>query len=195
MIAEHGYSARITVRRGRSSTSVLFDAGLSPDTMITNADRLGLDLSGLQAVVLSHGALRPRRRLGGLACRSGAPRCRWSSTLWSGPDDDSHSRHQRGMATVSKRAPIRTGFEVTNAPSRPGCSGSQCSSPARWTAPPDSSTALRPGHQHWTGATWESDPLVLDDQALVVQVRANGSSALLAAAMPPWLTSCGTPNN
>src|SRR5262245_18236615 len=47
MIAEHGYSALVTVRRGTSSTSVLFDAGLSPDAMSTNADRLGVDLSGL----------------------------------------------------------------------------------------------------------------------------------------------------
>jgi 7,8-dihydropterin-6-yl-methyl-4-(beta-D-ribofuranosyl)aminobenzene 5'-phosphate synthase len=31
MIAERGYSAMITVRRGISSTSVLFDTGLSPD--------------------------------------------------------------------------------------------------------------------------------------------------------------------
>jgi 7,8-dihydropterin-6-yl-methyl-4-(beta-D-ribofuranosyl)aminobenzene 5'-phosphate synthase len=30
LIAEHGYSAMITVRRGKSSTSVLFDTGLSP---------------------------------------------------------------------------------------------------------------------------------------------------------------------
>jgi 7,8-dihydropterin-6-yl-methyl-4-(beta-D-ribofuranosyl)aminobenzene 5'-phosphate synthase len=29
-------------------------------------------------------------------------------------------------------------------------------------------------HQHWTGTTWEPDPLVLDDQALVVNVRGKG---------------------
>jgi 7,8-dihydropterin-6-yl-methyl-4-(beta-D-ribofuranosyl)aminobenzene 5'-phosphate synthase len=91
MIAEHGYSAMITVRRGDSSTSVLFDAGLSPDAMTTNADRLGLDLSGLQAVVLSHGHFDHVGGLAGLAGRHGPARCRWSSTLWSGPDGDSHS--------------------------------------------------------------------------------------------------------
>jgi 7,8-dihydropterin-6-yl-methyl-4-(beta-D-ribofuranosyl)aminobenzene 5'-phosphate synthase len=35
LIAEHGYSAMITVRRGNSSTSVLFDTGLSPGAMTT----------------------------------------------------------------------------------------------------------------------------------------------------------------
>jgi len=53
-MAEHGFSALVTVRRGGTTTSVLLDTGLSPDAMVTNADRLGLDLSGVHAVVLSH---------------------------------------------------------------------------------------------------------------------------------------------
>src|SRR5215472_8864775 len=52
LMAEHGFSALVTVRRGDTTTSVLFDTGLSPDAMVTNADRLGLDLSGVHAVVL-----------------------------------------------------------------------------------------------------------------------------------------------
>jgi Metallo-beta-lactamase superfamily len=64
LMAEHGFSALVTVRRGDTTTSVLFDTGLSPDAMVTNADRLGLDLSGVHAVVLSHGHFDPRRRPG-----------------------------------------------------------------------------------------------------------------------------------
>ena len=52
---EHGFSALVTVRRGDTTTSVVIDTGLPPDAMVTNADRLGLDLSGVHAVVLSHG--------------------------------------------------------------------------------------------------------------------------------------------
>jgi 7,8-dihydropterin-6-yl-methyl-4-(beta-D-ribofuranosyl)aminobenzene 5'-phosphate synthase len=33
---------------------------------------------------------------------------------------------------------------------------------------------MPPAHQHWTGTTWEPDPLILDDQALVVNVRGQG---------------------
>ena len=33
---------------------------------------------------------------------------------------------------------------------------------------------MPPAHQHWTGAAWEHDPLVLDDQALVVHLRGKG---------------------
>lgn len=45
LMAEHGFSALVTVRRGHTSTSLLFDTGLSPNAMVTNADRLGVDLS------------------------------------------------------------------------------------------------------------------------------------------------------
>jgi metal-dependent hydrolase (beta-lactamase superfamily II) len=40
LMAEHGFSALVTVRRGDTTTSVLFDTGLSPDAMVTNSDRL-----------------------------------------------------------------------------------------------------------------------------------------------------------
>jgi 7,8-dihydropterin-6-yl-methyl-4-(beta-D-ribofuranosyl)aminobenzene 5'-phosphate synthase len=33
---------------------------------------------------------------------------------------------------------------------------------------------MPPAHQRWTGQAWEHDPLVIDDQALVVNVRDRG---------------------
>ena len=33
---------------------------------------------------------------------------------------------------------------------------------------------MPPPHQRWTGSTWQHDPLVIDEQALVVQVRGRG---------------------
>jgi 7,8-dihydropterin-6-yl-methyl-4-(beta-D-ribofuranosyl)aminobenzene 5'-phosphate synthase len=38
-MAEHGFSALVTVRRGGATTSVLFDTGLSPDAMPTLSKR------------------------------------------------------------------------------------------------------------------------------------------------------------
>ena len=43
LIAEHGFSALVTTRRGATSHTVLFDTGISPDGMATNFERLGLD--------------------------------------------------------------------------------------------------------------------------------------------------------
>jgi hypothetical protein len=97
LMAEHGFSALVTVRRGDTTTSILFDTGLSPDAMVINADRLGLDLSGVHAVVLSHGHFD---HVGGLqrrlATRTGLAR----ST--AGP--------HRGNGTAGRRRPEpRTG--------------------------------------------------------------------------------------
>jgi len=55
LLAEHGFGALVTVRRGDHTTSVLFDSGMSPDALVTNADRLQVDLTAVQGIVLSHG--------------------------------------------------------------------------------------------------------------------------------------------
>ena len=37
LIAEHGFSALVRVRRGTTTTTLLFDTGISPGAMVTNA--------------------------------------------------------------------------------------------------------------------------------------------------------------
>jgi 7,8-dihydropterin-6-yl-methyl-4-(beta-D-ribofuranosyl)aminobenzene 5'-phosphate synthase len=53
--AEHGFSMFIRVLRGRKSVSILFDTGISADGVVENAKRMGLDLREVEYVVLSHG--------------------------------------------------------------------------------------------------------------------------------------------
>ena len=53
--AEHGFSALVTVREGGTRSTLLFDTGVSPDGMAVNAERLGVDVGDIRAVVLSHG--------------------------------------------------------------------------------------------------------------------------------------------
>ncbi|MFD8008580.1 MBL fold metallo-hydrolase [Streptomyces mirabilis] len=55
LVAEHGFSALVTINRFGHTSSLPFDAGLSPTGMVVNADRLGVRFDDLQAVVLSHG--------------------------------------------------------------------------------------------------------------------------------------------
>jgi 7,8-dihydropterin-6-yl-methyl-4-(beta-D-ribofuranosyl)aminobenzene 5'-phosphate synthase len=54
-LAEHGFSMIIRVLRGRKSVSILFDTGISADGVVENAKRMGLELSEVEYVVLSHG--------------------------------------------------------------------------------------------------------------------------------------------
>jgi len=55
LLAEHGFSCLIRTFSGKKEHSVLFDAGLSHDCLLHNAQHLGLDLHEIEAVVLSHG--------------------------------------------------------------------------------------------------------------------------------------------
>ena len=56
-VAEHGFSALITITKSeRSSTnSFLFDAGVSENGVIHNADIFGIDLRRIDGIILSHG--------------------------------------------------------------------------------------------------------------------------------------------
>jgi len=55
ILAEHGFSAVVTATVDGAARSILFDFGFSPQGAAFNADALGLDLSSIEAMVLSHG--------------------------------------------------------------------------------------------------------------------------------------------
>jgi 7,8-dihydropterin-6-yl-methyl-4-(beta-D-ribofuranosyl)aminobenzene 5'-phosphate synthase len=64
ILAEHGFSAVVTATVGGSARSILFDFGFSPQGAAFNAEALDLDLSSIEAMVLSHGHMD---HFGGLA--------------------------------------------------------------------------------------------------------------------------------
>jgi 7,8-dihydropterin-6-yl-methyl-4-(beta-D-ribofuranosyl)aminobenzene 5'-phosphate synthase len=53
--AEHGFSMLVRVFNKKKSSSVLFDTGGSPEGILENAKRMGIDLSEVDCIVLSHG--------------------------------------------------------------------------------------------------------------------------------------------
>jgi 7,8-dihydropterin-6-yl-methyl-4-(beta-D-ribofuranosyl)aminobenzene 5'-phosphate synthase len=175
LMAEHGFSALVTVRRGSASTSVLFDTGLSPDAMVTNADRLGIDLSAVQAVVLSHGHFDHAGGLLGMAGRRGVRQLpmvvhplvwtRRRLTLPGGTEE---------LPTLSKRALSSEGFDVIER-RQPSL---LLDSSVLITGEVDRTTefehGMPPAHERFSGQDWEPDPWVLDDQAMVVNVRGRG---------------------
>jgi 7,8-dihydropterin-6-yl-methyl-4-(beta-D-ribofuranosyl)aminobenzene 5'-phosphate synthase len=52
-IAEHGLSMLVRVFNGADSHSILFDTGGSSNGIITNAQRMGLDLNEVEYIVLT----------------------------------------------------------------------------------------------------------------------------------------------
>jgi 7,8-dihydropterin-6-yl-methyl-4-(beta-D-ribofuranosyl)aminobenzene 5'-phosphate synthase len=56
-LAEHGFSMLVKVFSGEGSHSVLFDTGISPEGVVINAERIGINLAEIEAIILSHGHL------------------------------------------------------------------------------------------------------------------------------------------
>jgi 7,8-dihydropterin-6-yl-methyl-4-(beta-D-ribofuranosyl)aminobenzene 5'-phosphate synthase len=54
-VAEHGFSVLIRVLYGRKIVNVLFDTGISAGGVVENAKRMGLQLKEVEYIVLSHG--------------------------------------------------------------------------------------------------------------------------------------------
>jgi 7,8-dihydropterin-6-yl-methyl-4-(beta-D-ribofuranosyl)aminobenzene 5'-phosphate synthase len=176
MMAEHGFSALVSVRRGASTTTLLFDTGLSPDAMVTNASRLGTDLSQIQAVVLSHGHFDHAGGLAGLAGKQGTRSLPMvvHPMIWTRRRLAVPGRDPDELPTLSKRALEGEGFAVIER-REPSLLADGC---VLITGEVDRTTefehGMPPPHQRWTGSTWQHDPLVIDEQALVVQVRGRG---------------------
>ncbi|WUD77213.1 MBL fold metallo-hydrolase [Streptomyces sp. NBC_00510] len=175
LLVEHGFSALVTVRRDDRETMLLFDAGLSPSGLVTNADRLGIGLGNLQGVVLSNGHFDHAGGLGGLARRLGDARMpmvvhphAWTRRRLHTPQSTFD------MPTLSKRALNAEGFEVVER-SQPSLLVDRS---VLITGEVDRTTDFEHGmpaaHQAWRGDHWEHDPRVVDDQALVVHLKGRG---------------------
>jgi 7,8-dihydropterin-6-yl-methyl-4-(beta-D-ribofuranosyl)aminobenzene 5'-phosphate synthase len=55
LVAEHGLAQLVTVFTGAGKHSILFDTGYTRGGVLHNLDQLGMDLDGIEAIVLSHG--------------------------------------------------------------------------------------------------------------------------------------------
>jgi 7,8-dihydropterin-6-yl-methyl-4-(beta-D-ribofuranosyl)aminobenzene 5'-phosphate synthase len=53
--AEHGFSMLLRVFSGKKTYTILYDTGVSPNGVVMNAERMGIDLKEVSYIVLSHG--------------------------------------------------------------------------------------------------------------------------------------------
>lgn len=176
LMAEHGFSALVTVRRGATTSTLLFDAGLSPSAMTTNAERLGVDLAAPMGIVLSHGHFDHAGGLVGLAGRRGRTAlpmvvhpAAWTRRRLAVPGADPEL-----LPTLSPRALEAEGFALVER-RQPSLLVDGC---VLITGEVDRTTDFERGmpaaHQAWDGERWQHDARVADDQALVVDVRGRG---------------------
>jgi 7,8-dihydropterin-6-yl-methyl-4-(beta-D-ribofuranosyl)aminobenzene 5'-phosphate synthase len=175
LIAEHGFSMLVTVHKGATAHRLLFDAGTSPDGVVENMRRLDIDPGSIEAIVCSHGHFDHTTGLDGLIRALG----RANMPVLIHP----HFWRQRRVLlpgiepleipSVSKRALEDAGFDVVEQ-AQPSflLDGS-----VLITGEVPRVTGYEPGfppQQAWLGGRWEQDPLVLDDQGLIINVRGEG---------------------
>jgi len=174
-IAEHGFATLVTVHRNNTSASLLFDTGLSKTGLVHNMDVLGLKPQELQAIVLSHGHADHTQGLPTLVDRLGKRRLplvlhpdaflQRKLVLPDGlevnlPPPDRQKLSQEGIEFVEERGPsllLEDLLLVTGQVPR--------------------TTSFEVGlplHHALIDGSWQPDPYLYDDQAIVVHVRDKG---------------------
>lgn len=175
LVAEHGFSALVDVTKGETTHRILFDTGVSPNGMIENMRRLEIDPTTIEAIVLSHGHYDHTAGLHGLIDALGVPNLPvyLHPEFWNRRRVVIEGRDPREMPTTSRRALEDAGFAIVEQ-AKPSflLNGS-----VLVTGEVDRTAAFEqgfPGHEALRGTTWQPDPLILDDQALVLNLRGKG---------------------
>ena len=175
LIAEHGFSALVTVTIGDVTRRLMFDGGLSVGGLVHNLDALQVDVADVEGIVMSHGHFDHVGGLNGLMRRLGARRM----PLLLHPDFWLRRRIAPPNATpfelpTASRAAIEgAGFEVIE-DRQPSL---LLDGAVLITGEVDRTTEFERGfpvHEAHRHGQWEPDPLILDDQALIVHVRDRG---------------------
>ncbi|WP_327287447.1 MBL fold metallo-hydrolase [Streptomyces sp. NBC_01198] len=174
--AEHGYSALITVVKAGREHRFLFDTGTSPDGVVENLRRLKVDPTSIEAIVCSHGHFDHTTGLDGLIRVLGGrvnlpvlihPHF-WRRRRLTVPGSEPVE-----IPTTSRRALEEAGFTVIEE-QQPSFlfDGS-----VLITGEVPRTTGYEPGfppQQALLDGAWEADPLVLDDQAMIVDIKDKG---------------------
>lgn len=174
-IAEHGFSALITVRHGDKTGTVLFDTGVSRSGILYNIDAMEIPAHEIQAIILSHGHADHAMGLPGLIDRLGTR----NLPLVLHPDAYLERRVVLPTSEVlhippPKKADLRrenTEIIEEVGPSMLVDGMVLVSGEVARTTPFETGFAV---HQAKRQGDWEPDPLIMDDQCAIVHVRDKG---------------------
>jgi 7,8-dihydropterin-6-yl-methyl-4-(beta-D-ribofuranosyl)aminobenzene 5'-phosphate synthase len=173
--AEHGFSCLVEIAKSERVVRVLFDAGVSPDGLVENMRRLGLSPREIDIIVLSHGHWDHTTGMHGLVGALGRAQVPVliHPEFWSRRRVAFPGRDPIELPSTSRRSLEGAGFEIVEQ-RQPSflLDGSLLV-----TGEVDRATEFEQGfpiHQAHRDGGWQPDPLILDDQALVANVRGRG---------------------
>ena len=174
-IAEHGFSALIRVKRSATASTVLFDTGVSKNGLLHNLDALEISTSDLQAIILSHGHADHAMGLPGLVDRLGARSM--PLVLHPGAYLDRKIVLPNGLE-LQLPAPKKADFQreyieviKETGPSMLVDDGILVSGEVTRRTEFE---AGFPIHYVKRDGDWEPDPLIMDDQCAIMNVRGQG---------------------
>ena len=155
--------------------TLLFDTGVSPNGLADNLERLGIDAGAIEAVVLSHGHFDHAGGFPGLARlrrRQGLP-ITVHPLVWTKRRVVFPGRPEWQLPVLSRRSLESEGFQVIERRQPSLLLGGSVLITGEVDRTTDFETGM-PFHEAQREHGWEPDPLILDDQALVVHVRHRG---------------------
>jgi 7,8-dihydropterin-6-yl-methyl-4-(beta-D-ribofuranosyl)aminobenzene 5'-phosphate synthase len=175
LTAEHGFSALVTVMRNGRKNSILFDAGLSTNGLVDNMARLALSPHEIELIVLSHGHNDHTTGLEGLVRALGSPNLPIyvHPEFWSRRRIAIPGREPLELRSTSKSALQEAGFEIIEE-RQPTL---LLDGAVLVTGEVERTSGFEQGfpvHEAYRDGAWCPDPLVRDDQALVLNVRDKG---------------------
>jgi 7,8-dihydropterin-6-yl-methyl-4-(beta-D-ribofuranosyl)aminobenzene 5'-phosphate synthase len=190
-LAQHGFSALVEIRKGGQVHRLLFDTGLTPAGCVENLGRLGQDPAAIEAIVCSHGHFDHTTGLSGLIGRLGRANLPvlihpefWARRRLAIPGQEPFE-----LPTTSRRALDYAGFDVIEQ-QQPSFLYDRS---VLITGEVDRVTGFETGfaiHQAWRGGSWQPDPLILDDQALIAHVAGRGLVVLTGCGHAGVINIC-----
>jgi 7,8-dihydropterin-6-yl-methyl-4-(beta-D-ribofuranosyl)aminobenzene 5'-phosphate synthase len=174
-LADGGFSVLVEVAKNGARRQILFDTGTTPDGVVENMRRLDVDPLGIETIVCSHGHFDHTAGLDGLMKRVGRinlpvlihPQF-WRRRRLAIP-----GREPGEIPTTSRRALIDAGFEVIEE-QQPSFLFDRSVLVTGEVPRTTGYEAGFPLQQAWLDGHWQPDPLVLDDQALIVDIKDKG---------------------
>jgi 7,8-dihydropterin-6-yl-methyl-4-(beta-D-ribofuranosyl)aminobenzene 5'-phosphate synthase len=175
LIAEHGFSMLVAVSKGDREFRLLYDAGTSPDGVVENMRRLDIDPRSIEAIVCSHGHFDHTTGIDGLIRTLGRTTMPVliHPHFWRRRRVVLPGREPLEIPTTSRRALEQAGFDVIEE-QQPSFLFERS---VLITGEVPRTTGYEPGfppQQAWLHHSWQPDPLVLDDQALILNLRDKG---------------------